>query len=77
MSFATLCHRSIPSPDTVNGALQELQGSEIGYLISVCQKHDAMHRMLKSVSINALDYLMVSNFPVHPKDRVGIDVRCL
>ncbi len=77
MSFATLCQWKVPSWETVNRALQESHEAGAGYLIAVCQKRDPVHRMLKSRAINALDYLIVSNFPMHPSDRVGLDIRCL
>ncbi len=77
MSFTTLCHSHVPSSQTVNRALRESREAGVGYLIVVCQKHDPVHRMLKPLAINALDYLVVSNFPMQPDDGVGIDVRCL
>ena len=77
MRFAALCHSRVPSVDTMNRLLRGLKKDDVRFLIVACQKKDPVDRLLGRAAINALDYLLVSNFRLQPDDHFRIDVRCL
>ncbi len=77
MKFAALCYSGIPDADSVNRALATLEARDVQYLTVCCQRRDPVYRLLRPRAINALDYLIVSNFQIGAKDRFRIDVRCL
>lgn len=77
MSFSTLYNHSIDNLTGINLVLEDLENKHIGYLLVCCKNRGAVHRLLRSISINSYDYHIVTDFHLKENDRVNIDVRCL
>lgn len=75
--FATLYNHTVENIGHINEALVQLDDQGINFLMVCCCKDDPIYTSLKPLAIHTQDYLILSDFPLHPNDELTIDVRCL